>query len=175
MPFAAEPAQPAAPEDRGWIAWKGFQEVRHTIMRVIAAHLRLGAAASWQGLNFDFTGVRFDGGDFRGAVFSGGEVRFVGAEFSGGLLDFADPVFSGGRVYFGGAKFSGPVSFVGAEFSGGEVSFRGAEFSGGVVNFSGAKFSGGLVDFSNVAAWSQPPIFDFGSSPPPEVSLPRSP
>jgi hypothetical protein len=31
---------------------------------------------SWQGLNFDFTGVVFDGGDFRRAQFSGGEVDF---------------------------------------------------------------------------------------------------
>jgi hypothetical protein len=36
--------------------------IRHTVIRVITAHLRNGAAVSWQGLNFDFTGVVFDGG-----------------------------------------------------------------------------------------------------------------
>ena len=49
---------------------------------------------SWQGCNFDFTGIVFDGGafsgtvDFRGAVFSGGTVDFGGASFSGGTVDF---------------------------------------------------------------------------------------
>jgi hypothetical protein len=32
------------------------------------------------------TGVRFDGGDFDGALFSG-MVSFVGAEFSGGVIE----------------------------------------------------------------------------------------
>jgi hypothetical protein len=30
----------------------------------------------WQGLDLDFTGVVFDGGDFTGAEFSSGRVRF---------------------------------------------------------------------------------------------------
>jgi hypothetical protein len=34
---------------------------------------------SWQGLNLDFTGVVFDGGDFSGAAISGGTVDFSGA------------------------------------------------------------------------------------------------
>ena len=57
---------------------------RHTIIRLISAHLRPGAAVSWQGLNFDFTGVVFDGGDFTAARFSGGIVLFDAAESSGG-------------------------------------------------------------------------------------------
>lgn len=43
---------------------------------------------SWQGLNLDLTGVVFDGGDFRGAEFTGGEVRFDWAQFTGGTVDF---------------------------------------------------------------------------------------
>lgn len=43
---------------------------------------------SWQGLNLDFTGVVFDGGDFSGAEFSGGVVSFVRSEFSGGAVTF---------------------------------------------------------------------------------------
>jgi hypothetical protein len=42
-------------------AYQANREVRHTIIRLIGAHLRPGAAASWQGLNFDFTEVVFDG------------------------------------------------------------------------------------------------------------------
>jgi len=38
---------------------------------------------SWQGLNFDFTGVVFDGGNFTSAEFTGGEVSFDGAMFLG--------------------------------------------------------------------------------------------
>src|ERR1039457_1107850 len=56
--------------------------------RPIAAHLRGDAALSWQGLNFDFTGVVFDGGSFSDAKFSGGGVGFTGAKFSGGTVDF---------------------------------------------------------------------------------------
>ena len=36
----------------------GNREVRQTVIRVITANLRQGALVSWQGLNFDFTGVR---------------------------------------------------------------------------------------------------------------------
>jgi pentapeptide repeat protein len=74
--------------------------VRHTVIRVIAAHLREDAVVSWQGLNFDFTGVVFDGGDFHGAQFSGGTVSFRGAHFSGVVVDFSDAEFSGGTVDF---------------------------------------------------------------------------
>jgi hypothetical protein len=66
----------------------------------------------WQGLDLDFTGVVFDGGDFTGAEFSSGRVRFDGARFSGGEVSFYDAEFS-----------DGVVSFVGAEFSGGTVDF----------------------------------------------------
>ena len=51
---------------------------RHTVIRVITAHLKADAAVSWLGLNPDFTGV----------VFSGGEVRCGSAEFSGGTVGF---------------------------------------------------------------------------------------
>jgi hypothetical protein len=44
---------------------------------VIAAHLNGTAPVSWCGLNFDFAGAVFDGGDFSGAKFSGGTVDFA--------------------------------------------------------------------------------------------------
>ncbi|MER6175682.1 hypothetical protein [Streptosporangium sp. NPDC001681] len=58
------------------LAFAGLREVRHTIIRVTATHLREEATTSWQGHNFDFTGVVFDGGDFGDAWLSGGMVDF---------------------------------------------------------------------------------------------------
>ncbi len=90
-------AKDAAPADRA--AYRANREVRHTIIRLISDHLRPDAALSWQGLNLDFTGVVFDGGDFARARFSGGIVRFDGAEFPGGeLVNFLATEFSGGEV-----------------------------------------------------------------------------
>ena len=164
LPYDPDPGNDAARAERA--AYRANREVRHTIIRLIGAHLRSGSAVSWQGRNFDFTGVVFDGGDFadtrfpggivlfNGAEFSGGTVRFGGAEFSGGTVSFGRVKFSGGTVNFSRAEFSGgTVSFGGAEFSGSTVFFRGAEFSGGTVNFEGAEFSGstarsGTAEFS---------------------------
>ena len=171
MPYQPDPGHDAPEKKR--LAFEANREVRHTIIRVITDHLQRGAAAAWQGLNFDFTGVVFDGGSFMGAEFSGGEVYFRGAKFSGGKVYFNNAKFSGGRVtffeaefsgssvYFGGAKFSGgtvhfrnakfsrsTVAFNDAEFSEGTVWFNGAEFSGGTVYFRGAKFSGSMVYFA---------------------------
>ena len=87
LPYDPDPGDDAAPVER--IAYRANREVRHTIIRLIGAHLRPEAAVSWQGLNFDFTGVVFDGGDFTGARFSSGIVLFNGAVFSGGELALA--------------------------------------------------------------------------------------
>jgi uncharacterized protein YjbI with pentapeptide repeats len=129
---------------------EGEHEVRHTIIRLIRDRLRLspGHPRSWQGLDFDFTAVAFDGGSLSGATFSGGEVSFVGATFSGGEVSFAGATFSGGLVNFAKAKFSGGlVDFAKATFSGGKVSFAGATFSGAVVSFVDTTFSGAVVSF----------------------------
>jgi uncharacterized protein YjbI with pentapeptide repeats len=134
LPYDPEPAEDAASPDTA--AYRANREVRHTILRLIGAHLREGAAKSWEGHNFDLTGVVFDGGDFTGARFSGGTVSFNGAKFSGGTVSFKAALFSGGTV-----------SFIGAVFSGGHVDFRQGRFSGGRVRFDGAKFSGGEVSF----------------------------
>jgi uncharacterized protein YjbI with pentapeptide repeats len=130
-------------------AYRTNREVRHTIIRLIAAHLREGAAVSWEGLNLDFTGAVFDGGNFVGVRFSGGIVRFDGAKFSGGKVDFYQAEFSGGEVSFDGTEFSSQVSFDHAEFSGSDVYFSRAKFSGGEVSFVGAEFSGGMVSFGS--------------------------
>jgi uncharacterized protein YjbI with pentapeptide repeats len=160
LPHESDPGEDAPAEKR--LQFGASREVRHTVIRVIAAHLKDDAAVSWQGLNFDFTGVVFDGGSFTRARFSGGEVSFVGAEFSGGKVDFQYAEFSGGVVDFSDAKFSGGevsfrsircsggvVGFVQAEFSGATVTFWGAQFSSSWVPFSSAEFSGGEVSFSD--------------------------
>jgi hypothetical protein len=59
--------------------------------QLAAAHLKEEAAVPWQCLNFDFTGVVFDGGDFRGVRFSNCKVGFSGAKFSGHTVDLARP------------------------------------------------------------------------------------
>ena len=147
MPYEPEPGDEAPSAER--LAFRGIREVRHTVIRVIAAHLGLEAVVSWQGLNFDFTGVTLDGGDFSGARFSGGEVNFSGARFSGSEVNFSGAAFSGSWVNFRGAVFSaGEVNFSGAAFSGGEVNFSCARFSGGTVRFNRAAFSGGEVSFN---------------------------
>jgi uncharacterized protein YjbI with pentapeptide repeats len=148
IPYKPDPGQDAPEPER--LAFRASREVRHTVIRVITAHLQKDkdAAMSWQGLNFDFTGAVFDGGDFTGARFSGGTVRFDHAKFSGGEVQFNVATFAGGTVRFLGAVFSGgTVRFAGAVFSGSQVDFEAAVFSGGQVDFAAAEFSGGQVRF----------------------------
>jgi uncharacterized protein YjbI with pentapeptide repeats len=196
MPYEPDPG-PDVPETQR-LAFQAIREVRHTVIRVITAHLQKDATRSWQGLTFDFTGVVFDGGNFSGAQFSdgtvlfnkaqfsSGTVMFSDAQFSGGMVYFTQAQFSGGRVYFGSAQFSdgmvgfgyaqfsgGIVSFNLAQFSGGRVHFGYAQFSGGEVDFGFAQFSGGEVDFSDTRDWSFPPRFPGTAGQPRGVKLPR--
>ncbi|MGW5877788.1 pentapeptide repeat-containing protein [Nocardiopsis terrae] len=140
------------------LEFESFQQVRHTIIRIIGNRLR--EDTRWRGKDYDFTGVVFDGGDLSGAhfvggrvsflraEFSGGMVYFSGVEFSGGTVDFTRAKFSGGTVYFARAKFfGGRVSFLGAHFVGGRVSFFQAVFFDGTVGFTRAEFPGGIVSF----------------------------
>jgi hypothetical protein len=166
MPYSADPGQGASEEER--LKFASDREVRHTVVRVIAAHLirvedDAAQALSWRSLNFDFTGVVFDGQvNFDGAEFWGAWVSFDHAKFSGDWVSFSGTDFFSTRVSFDFAEFSGDtaefygakfrgvlgkVSFDDAEFSGDRVSFDDAEFSGDMVSFNRAKFSSGTVDF----------------------------
>src|SRR5499427_8991394 len=128
MPYEPEPGDDAPVKKR--LAFQASREVRHTVIRVITAHLNGTAPVSWCGLNFDFAGAVFDGGDFGGAKFSGGTVNFVGAEFSGGTVGFGYAGFSGGIINFSGAKFSGAaVGFFGSTFAGESPQLTGADAS----------------------------------------------
>jgi hypothetical protein len=110
MPYAPDPGQDAPEPQR--LDFQALREVRHTVIRVITAHLKKEASTSWQGLNFDFRGVVFDGGDFAYARFSGGEVSFNSAEFPRGMVSFLGAEFSGGQVDFSRvADWSSPPVF----------------------------------------------------------------
>ncbi|MBN6051045.1 pentapeptide repeat-containing protein, partial [Nonomuraea sp. RK-328] len=158
IPYAPDPGEDGDPAEH--LHFAGLREVRHTIIRLITAHIRENASVSWQGHDFDFTGVVFDGGDFSDAVFSGGKVNFGSARFTDGTIIFAraqfrssvsfdGTLFSGGFVTFARAVFAdGTVTFRRARFGGGVVYFASATFSGGDVNLSSAKFSGAKVAFT---------------------------
>ena len=171
MPYEPDPGEEAPGPER--LSFRASREVRHTVIRVITAHLQGGTAGEWQGLDFDFTGVVFDGGDFTGGGFSGGTVSFDSARFSGGEVGFYDAEFSGGTVDFSGAVFSGgtvsfdfsvfsrdTVDFTGALFSGGTTRFGNARFSGGTVLFTGARFAGAEVGFNDARFAGAEVVFD---------------
>jgi uncharacterized protein YjbI with pentapeptide repeats len=179
MPYEPDPGQDAPEPQR--LAFQAIREVRHTVIRVITAHLKKDAAVSWHGLNFDFTGVVFDGGGFSHAQFSSGTVNFRSAQFSSGTVDFRSAQFSGAVVNFGSAQFSGgtvdfrsaqfsfgsgqfsgAVDFGDAQFSSGTVDFGQARFSGGEVRFNSAQFSGGTVNFRSARFTSS--MFYFGGA-----------
>jgi uncharacterized protein YjbI with pentapeptide repeats len=182
-PYEPEAGPPPAEQ----LTFGGSHEVHHTIISIITAHLRDDARVSWQGHDFDFTGVRFDGGDFSDATFSGGTIGFAGAEFSGGTVHFVGAEFSGATIAFPGAEFSGAtfhftdaalsggtVDFAGAEFSGGIVHFAGAQFSGTAFHFTGATFSGGTIDFTDATFSGNRAVLaaDIAANPPAGLLLP---
>ncbi|MEV0712079.1 pentapeptide repeat-containing protein [Nocardia aurea] len=143
------------------------REVRVTIIRLIAEHLRISAEYSWSTSNFDFRSAYLEDVDFNRTVFSG-IARFDGVTFSG-TTTFARVTFSGTTV-FDGAMFSGAAWFDGSIFSdttwfgdvtfSDDVSFRGATFSG-AASFCGVTFpdpprfdaTSGSVTFSGAAVF----------------------
>ena len=158
MPYEAAPSPDAPDADR--LAYGRNQQVRHTIINVITAHLINDARVSWQSNDFDFRGTRFDGGDFTGAKFAGDRTEFDRAEFAYGevylcdvefasYVSFSSAKFVGGSVYFDQVDFAGEAYFQGAEFAAGEVTFIGTKFTRGTVDFTHAKFSGSAVTFTS--------------------------
>src|SRR5262249_52844014 len=84
MPHSPDPGPGTAP--RGRPKSDSARDVRYAVIRTIADHLRLSAKVSWRSLDFDFTGLVFDGADFSRTGFPGGAVSFSGAKFSGGQI-----------------------------------------------------------------------------------------
>ncbi len=129
------------------------REVRATIVRVIAAHLRPEAEYSWSANDFDFRTAYLEDVDFQRAAFSG-TVLFSGAIFSGNAR-FGGAVFSE-TALFDCATFSGNARFAGAIFSR-NARFDGATFSR-TAGFNDATFSH-TAGF-NDATFSGPARFD---------------
>ncbi|MET9211669.1 MULTISPECIES: pentapeptide repeat-containing protein [unclassified Nocardia] len=151
------------------------REVRATIVRVIADHLRLTAEYSWSAGDFDFRTAHLEDVDFSRVKFSGA-ARFGTATFSGlamfsgatfaGTTDFEGAIFSG-TTRFGGATFSDTAAFHRATFSGpawlseaiffGTAGFADAIFAG-IARFDGAAFFG-IAEFDG-AMFSSPTSFE---------------
>ncbi|MEV0251934.1 pentapeptide repeat-containing protein [Nocardia sp. NPDC050712] len=120
-------------------------EVRATIVRVIADHLRIITENSWSTSNFDFRTAYLEDADLSGVVFAG-TTRFGRARF-GGSTDFRGATFDH-DVDFGEATFLDKVRFTAATFNGAtnfaRTSFLNtAEFrtdveSAGVTAFNGS-------------------------------------
>ena len=141
-----------------------LREVRHTVIRLIRDHLRLDPEHphSWHGIDLDFTGVVFDGGDFSGAqfvactvrfsdaTFASGNISFAGARVHQAFLDFGEARFTGAFVDFGGVQLEaeGALGFPAARITDGTISFSKVSISRSAnISFLAAKFRGGLVQF----------------------------
>jgi hypothetical protein len=126
------------------------REVRQTVVRVIAAHLREHADMSWSNHDFDFSTVMFEDADFDETTFCGQSTSFDKATFSGQRTSFDEAKFSGESTSFRNVAFSSgdSTSFYGTAFIGGLASFNGATFCGRETTFSGAVFSGERTSFA---------------------------
>lgn len=145
-----------APDD----AVPGEQEVRQTIIRVIAQHFRAEHDTSWSALDLDLTGAVLTHNVVLSHCHFAGHVSFEGASFAGEVTVFDDTIFSGpvtsfslakiqgGLASFSGAKFAGQMTFFAeTEFSGSETTFASATFSGTATSFVAAIFDRGVVVF----------------------------
>ncbi|MBF6302060.1 pentapeptide repeat-containing protein [Nocardia amamiensis] len=112
------------------------REVRATIVRVIADHLRADAEYNWSASNFDFRTAHLENADFSSSTFAG-VARFGGATFTGATT-FNFVTFDG-NADFHSATFSGATEFRLASFSD-EADFREATFTG-AASFAKARFA----------------------------------
>lgn len=120
------------------------KEVRQTIVRVIAEHLREDAREPWSFCDFDLRGAVLEDADFSEALFAGRHVRFDGAVFCGATCSFSSTKFDGEGAFFVRATFSSKeTDFDYAEFASGSVAwFYGARFQGTTIRFRSVCFDG---------------------------------
>lgn len=144
------------------------KEVRSTIIRVIADHLKPSAEHSWSASNFDFRTAHLEDVNFSRAIFLGaarfgsttffGNAGFNSTEFAGDV-DFADTTFTG-NARFNSARFLSDARFHSATFSG-NASFGGVKISG-IARFEKASFAGDAEFFMAKFfsdAWFQEAVF----------------
>ena len=136
------------------------REVRATIVRTVAAHLREGAAINWSKHDFDFTGAALHHAVFRDARFSGKRTIFYKATFSGEFTNFRNATFSGEFTIFDRATFSGEQTrFEGATFCGQQAGFDHATFSARFTIFDEATFSAESSTFTEATFSGQQTTF----------------
>ncbi|MGW2308726.1 hypothetical protein [Actinomadura luteofluorescens] len=107
LPYEPDPGnEPAEDQDpaqhaQARAAYRALRVVRHTVIRIIANHLRVGAQVSWHRHAIDFTDVVFDGGNvWFAARFGGGTVDFRLARFGDSTVNFMGAQFEGASVEF---------------------------------------------------------------------------
>jgi hypothetical protein len=157
--WAAQPPATHIEELRRQHIRQNDREVRNTIIRVLARHLKAKAETSWSGNDFDFSGVLFESAVFDRAKFSGRYVSFDGATFAAEDTSFEGATFSAEEVSFDRAEFGADTSFAGAEFQSRFTSFDGATFGGEQTSFEGARFGGEFVYFRHAAFGGEKSIF----------------
>jgi uncharacterized protein YjbI with pentapeptide repeats len=123
------------------LAWDDDRQLRHTIMRVVAGHLKPGGMRSWHQHSFDFTGAVVDGGEWKDVYLTGGAITFAQARFVDGTLDFREAQLRGGLLDFRHAVFAG-----------GTLNLSGCVLDGGGIDFSDAHLEGGRIDFGRAKA-----------------------
>jgi uncharacterized protein YjbI with pentapeptide repeats len=135
------------------LTWKDDREFRHTLIRVIAEHLRDHSAGKslihWGDCRFDFTGAVFDGGDLSGIEIRGGTMNFERATFNSATVSFQHAkITNDGHLILNNANFNRcAVTFRDIQLAGGSLMFEGAEFNDGVVGFEHAMFTGHPTGF----------------------------
>jgi uncharacterized protein YjbI with pentapeptide repeats len=144
----------------------GESQVRATILRMIADHLRTSGdyapatgwddpfrprpwGGAWSRLSFDLTGASLVDVDLSGAVMRGERVLFERVTFHGSAA-FDSVTMSGRRTSFSGATF-GSASFDSATFSGESTKFLGTSFSGDKASFRMASFGSGETVFDRAS------------------------
>ncbi|MEV0341711.1 pentapeptide repeat-containing protein [Nocardia sp. NPDC050713] len=146
----AETAQESGREiERVYRVRHNDREVRGTIVRVIAAHLRPYGEASWSRCDFDFTGAVLENADFEATEFAGRRTTFTGVRFVGDRsADFNRARFTGQHVTFRDALFTVPIAHFGsAEFRTARTTFDGATFKSPQTRFDEATFAGPRTGF----------------------------
>jgi uncharacterized protein YjbI with pentapeptide repeats len=133
------------PEDEA-----GDTEVRATIVRVIADHLRRpDQNTSWSDLDYNFDRAQLHNVDLDDATFNGKEVTFQESRFTGENTSFQNATFSSESTRFTKATFSSESTwFGGATFSGKSTDFHKTTFSGERTGFTAATFSGERTGFT---------------------------
>ncbi len=148
------------------------REIRQSIIRTIAAHLKSDSEVKWSDLDFDFTGAYLDNADFSNTIFNKrvsferaellglsarfdyvtfmSSVRFDGAQFYSDLTTFDDAKFLGAYNNFCDAKFGSKHN----RFD--QVEFASAD---GITNFTDSEFGGDDASFESTQFKSRNTLF----------------